>query len=78
MVIRGVLLSVALAFAGCGSAGTDPDHPDVVAVAPRLAPPPARDGALEERAGVERLEVRRMTLREIYFEVLAGKEEVHA
>lgn len=34
--------------------------------------------ALEERAGVERLEVRRMTLREIYFEVLAGKEEVHA
>jgi ABC-2 type transport system ATP-binding protein len=34
--------------------------------------------ALEERAGVTRIEMRRMTLREIYFEVLAGKEEVAA
>lgn len=34
--------------------------------------------ALEEKAGVTRLEVRRMTLREIYFEVLAGREEVTA
>ncbi|MCO5166126.1 MAG: ABC transporter ATP-binding protein [Planctomycetes bacterium] len=34
--------------------------------------------ALEAEAGVERLEVRRMTLREVYFEVLGGREEVAA
>lgn len=50
ILIRGVLLTVALAAGGCGT--TADDHPDVVAVAPRLAPPPARDGALDRDAAL--------------------------
>lgn len=50
-LIGSVLLGAALP--GCDSAEHDPDRPDgVVLVAPRLDPPPARDGALERDAAL--------------------------
>lgn len=46
-------LLLGLVLGGCGASEPDPDHPDdVVLVAPRLAPPPARDGALDRDAAL--------------------------